>query len=278
VRTFFKAKSIAVIGASRNPNKIGHVIVKNLLESDYSGKIYPVNPNASEIVGLKSYSSVSSIRGKVDMAVISVPAKYALKAVESCGKKRIKYVIMVTAGFSEVGNHDLEKDLLFLVRKYRINLLGPNVLGVFDAYSGLDTLFLPRLRLNRPKPGGISFISQSGAIGSATLDLAAKEGYGFAKFISYGNALSINESDLIEYLGNDKQTKVICLYVEGIRDGKRFIKVCKKVSKKKPIVALKGGVTKSGSKATLSHTASLAGSVDIYKAAFKQAGVLWADI
>lgn len=275
--TFFKAKSIAIIGASRNPNKVGHVILKNLLESDYRGKLYPVNPNTSSIVNIKCYRSVLSIKDNIEMAVVAVPAEISLKAVEECGKKGIKYVILVSAGFSEIGKDDLEKKLLNIVRKYKINLIGPNVLGVLDCYSNLDTLFLPRLRLNRPKPGGISFICQSGAVGSATLDLVAREGYGFAKFVSYGNALSINETDLIEYLGNDRETKVICLYVEGIKDGKRFMEVCKKVSRKKPIIAIKGGITEAGSRATLSHTASLAGSSEIYKAAFRQSGIIWAD-
>ena len=277
MKAFFKAKSIAVIGASRNPNKVGHVILKNLLESDYQGKVYPVNPNASYLLNVKCYHAVAALPHKVELAVIAVPAEQSLQAVEDCGKHHIKNIVMVTAGFAEVGNHELEQKLLKIVQKYKINLIGPNVLGVYDAHSSLDTLFLPRLRLNRPKPGSISFVCQSGAVGSATLDLIAKQGYGCAKFISYGNALTINETDCIEYLGQDPETKVICLYIEGIKQGKRFMKVCKKVSKKKPIVAVKGGMTQAGSQAALSHTASLAGSGEIYKAAFKQSGILWAE-
>ncbi|HLD15900.1 MAG TPA: CoA-binding protein [Candidatus Nanoarchaeia archaeon] len=274
---FFKAKSIAIIGASRNPNKVGHVILKNLLESHYHGKLYPVNPNTSQLINLKCYPSVLQIKNQVDLAVVSVPASLTLKAVEDCGKKGIKNIVIISAGFSEVGNHELDNKLLSLVKKYKINLIGPNVLGIYDAHSGVDTLFLPRLRLNRPQPGTISFICQSGAVGSASLDLISREGYGFAKFISYGNALSIDESDLLEYLGNDKETKVICMYIEGIKDGKKFIKVASNVTKKKPVIVIKGGTTEAGSKAALSHTSALAGSFEIYKGAFKQSGIILAE-
>ena len=145
---FFKAKSIAIIGASRNPNKVGHVIVKNLLESHYSGKIYPVNPNTSSLINLKCYHSVLAIKHKVDLAVIAVPASLSLKAVADCGRKGIKNIVIISAGFSEVGNHELDNKLLVLVNKYKLNIIGPNVLGIYDAHSGVDTLFLPRLRLN----------------------------------------------------------------------------------------------------------------------------------
>ena len=277
MQQFFKARSIAVIGASRNPNKIGHVIVKNLLESGYKGKVYPVNPKVNVLLNQKCYPSVSALPARPDLAVIAVPAEQSLHVIEECGRHGIRHIIMITAGFAEVGNHELDQKLLGIIRKYRLQLIGPNVLGVYDAHSSLDTLFLPRLRLNRPKPGGISFVCQSGAVGSATLDMIAKQGYGCAKFISYGNALSIDETDLIEYLGNDPETDVICLYIEGLKNGRRFMDVCKKVSRKKPIIAVKGGTTQAGTQAALSHTAALAGSADIYKAAFQQSGIMWAD-
>ncbi|MEK6839319.1 MAG: CoA-binding protein, partial [Nanoarchaeota archaeon] len=161
--------------------------------------------------------------------------------------------------------------------KYNMRMVGPNCLGTLDTYSNFDNLFLPRSRLTRPKPGVISFICQSGAVGSATLDLLAKEGMKFAKFVSYGNALDVDESDMLEYLGNDPQTKIICMYVEGIKDGKKFMRIAKKVAEKKPIIAIKGGVTAAGAKATLSHTASLAGASAIYKAAFKQCNIVFAE-
>lgn len=273
---FFQPKSVAVIGASRNPNKVGHVILKNLLES-FKGLVYPVNPNADEILGRKVYPSVLEIKEKVDTAIIAVPAKVVLKVVEECGKKGIRYLLMITSGFGEIGNYDLSKKLLRLLKKYNLLCLGPNILGTLDTRSGFDSLFLPRDRMERPKTGNISFITQSGAVGSAILDLTASEGYGFAKFVSYGNALQIDESDLLEYLGKDKETKIICMYIEGVKDGKKFLKIAKKVAKKKPIIVVKGGVTKEGSKATLSHTGSLAGSAEVYKGVFRQAGIIQAD-
>ena len=274
---FFKPKSIAVIGASRDQNKIGHVILKNLIDAGFKGKIFPVNPKADEIINLKCYGSVLDVKEDIDLAIISVPAEVAVQVVKECGIKDITAIAMITAGFSEVGNEKAEKEILDLIKQYDIRLIGPNMLGLLDLYSNLDTIFLPRLRLTRPHPGGISFICQSGAVGSATLDLAAYQGYGFSKFISYGNALDLNECDFLEYLGNDPKTKVICMYIEGIKDGKRFMKVAKKVSQKKPIIAIKGGTTEEGKQAALSHTASLAGSFEIYKGAFKQTGIIYAQ-
>ncbi|MEA3430663.1 MAG: CoA-binding protein [Nanoarchaeota archaeon] len=274
---FFYAKSIAVIGASKEPNKIGHVIFRNFIDTDYEGKVYPINPNADNILNHKAYRTVLDIKKKIELAIIAVPAKFVLKVIEQCGKKKIKDVLIITAGFEEIGNTKLKKQLLKILNKYKIKVIGPNCIGTFNAHNNLDSLFLPRSRLKRPKQGTISFVTQSGALGSAILDLAAKEGYGISKFISYGNAINVTESDIIEYLGNDPNTKVICLYIEGVRDGKKFIEVCKKVAKKKPIITIKGGTTEAGSKATLSHTGSLAGSAEIYKGVFKQVGIIEAD-
>jgi acetate---CoA ligase (ADP-forming) len=274
---FFNPTSIAIIGASRNPDKVGHVILNNLLKANFPGKLYPINPSADALKNIKCYPSVLDVKNKIDLAIIVVPASIALKAVEDCGKKNIKHMIMVTAGFSETGNHDLENKLLVLLNKYKIQLLGPNVLGVFNTHSNLDTLFLPSSRIHRPQKGYISFICQSGAVGSATVDLFSSQGFKFSKFVSYGNALNVNETDLIEYLGNDSKTKVICLYIEGVRNGKKFIEVCKKVSKKKPIIMIKGGLTTTAARATLSHTASLAGSGKVYEGALKQANIIQAS-
>lgn len=274
---FFNAKKVAIIGVSKNPNKVGHVIFRNLMDSKYSGEIFIVNPNEKEILGKRCYSSILKIPEKIDMAVIAIPAKLILKIVEECGKKRIKNLVIITAGFEEMGNTKLKEDLLILLKKYKINVIGPNCVGIFDATTKLDTIFLPRSRLKRPEQGGISFVCQSGAVGSAILDLATTEGYGFSKFISYGNAINVDESDIIEYLAKDKQTKVICLYAEGIKNGKKFMEVAKKVSKTKPIIVVKGGTTDAGKKATLSHTGALAGSAEIYFAAFKQTGVIHAE-
>jgi len=274
---FFNPKSIAIIGASRNPTKVGYVTVKNLKEGKYKGKIYPINPNTKSILNLKAYPSVLSVKGIIEVALIAVPAKLTLKVIEECGKKSIKRVIIVTAGFSEIGNETLERQIVKTIKKYKMRLLGPNCLGILDVHHNVDTLFLPASRLVRPKKGKISFITQSGATGSTVLDLMAVENYGFSKFISYGNASDINETDLIKYLGDDPLTKVICMYTESIREGRKFLEVAKNVTKKKPLIVLKGGITEAGAKATLSHTASLAGTNEIYTGAFKQANVIQAS-
>lgn len=274
--TFFKADRIAVIGASREEGKVGNVIFKNFLE-DFDKDVFPVNPNADELLGYKSYASVRDVPGKIELAVICIPAKFVPKTVIECGKKGIRHVIVISAGFKEVGNDRLSKELHKALEKYDIKCIGPNCLGVYSSKGHVDTLFLPKDRLRRPKEGVISFVSQSGASGSAILDLAAAENFGFSKFVSYGNALNIDESDLIEYLGQDPDTGVICLYVEGVQDGRKFLDVCKKVAQKKPVIAIKGGVTEAGKKAALSHTGSLAGSAEVYFGAFKQAGITVAD-
>ncbi|MBI2547326.1 MAG: CoA-binding protein [Candidatus Aenigmarchaeota archaeon] len=274
---FFNAKSIAVIGVSRDPNKVGHVIFRNFVDGEYKGKIYVVNPNAESILNHKAYPSVLDIDDDIELAIVAVPAEIVPKVLEECGKKKIRHVIIDTAGFKEIGNYQLESKLENVIKKYKLKVIGPNALGVYDAYSKIDSLFLPRFRMSRPKEGVISFVCQSGAVGSSIVDLATAEGYGFAKFISYGNAVDVDESDLIEYLGDDEKTRVICVYIEGVRNGRKFLDVCRKVSKKKPIIAIKGGVTEAGAKATLSHTGSLAGSAEIYFGAFKQAGILRAE-
>jgi len=273
---FFKPKSIAVIGASTNPNKVGHVILKNIMDGGYPGRLTPINPNATEILGKKTYKDVTKVPYKIDLAIISIPAALVLKTVTQLHKKNIRHTIIVTAGFSENGNHDLEKKLTQALNKHNITCIGVNCLGVYDAHNKLDTLFLPRYRLERPEPGSISFVCQSGAVGSAILDIATSQGHKFSKFISYGNATQTDESDLLEYLGNDPTTKVICLYVEGIKNGQKFYDTLRRVNKKKPVIALKGGLTDAGSKATLSHTGSLAGNKEVYKGIFKQTGTITA--
>jgi len=271
---FFKAKSVAIVGVSINPEKIGHVIFRNFLDANFRGRLFVVNPSVSEILGHESYKTVRAIPYHVDLVIVAVPANLILSVIKDCGKKNVKDVIIISAGFEEVGNYKLRDKLKKLLDCYGIRVIGPNCLGTFDAYSKLDSLFLPRYRLTRPHEGGISFVCQSGAAGSALLDLASKEGYGFAKFVSYGNAINVDEADIIEYLGNDKETKVICLYVEGIKEGNKFVEICKKVSKKKPIIALKGGTSEAGSKATLSHTGSLAGAAEVYEGVFRQCNII----
>ncbi len=271
MQKFFTPKSVAVIGVSKDPNKVGHIIFKHVYKKF---KAYPINIRGKKILGQKVYNNIEDLP-KVDLAVIAIPAKAVIRTVEALGKKKVKHVVLISSGFKEIGNDRKEYELGKVLKKYGMQCVGPNCLGVFDAHSGLDTLFLPQKKLTRPKKGNISFITQSGAAGSAVLDLLASENFGFAKFISYGNGTNVTETDVLEYLGKDRQTKVICLYLEGIQDGKSFMEVAKKINK--PIIAIKGGKSEHGKKATLSHTGSLAGSYDIYKGAWKQCNIVVAE-
>ena len=273
----FTPRSIAIIGAAREPNKIGNVIVKNFLDGAYPGKVYPVNPNADTILGLKCYKSVLDIQGHVDQAVISIPAKFVPAVMEECGKKGVKAAVVITGGFSEVGSGDLEKQVADIARKYNIAMIGPNCLGVLNPAARVDSMFIPVYKLGRPRVGDISFISQSGAVGSCIIDLAAHAGVGIGKFVSYGNATVIDIVDLLEYLEKDKGTRIIVVYVEGIRRGKEFVKLAKRIAHKKPIIVLKAGITARGAAAAKSHTGSLAGSAAAYHAAFQQARLIEAS-
>lgn len=277
LNNFFNPKRIAVIGVSRNPNKVGHVIFKNLIEAGFEGEVIPINPETSQILHYRCYPSISKVKKKIDLAIIAIPAEFVLQAVRQCNIHKIKDIVIVTAGFREIGNALLEDKLKTYLNKNKMRCLGVNCLGHFDAYSKVDTLFLPRYRLQRPAAGSISFVCQSGAVGSAILDIAAEQGHKFSKFISYGNATNVNESDIIEYLAQDKTTKVICLYVEGIQEGNKFFEVTRRVSKTKPIIAIKGGLTSAGGKATLSHTGALAGNKAVHLGVFKQTGIIKAD-
>jgi len=274
MQTFFNPKSVAVIGASREPQKLGHIILSNFIDSGFKN-LYPVNPNTDEILGKKCYKSILNVKEKVDLAVVVVPAKIVPQVLEECVKKQVPSVIIITSGFSETGEDGarLEQQLKQLIAKNKTRVIGPNCVGIYDAYSRVDTLFLSRERCGRPKKGFISFISQSGAVGSTILDVLYSKDIGISKFISYGNGMDVNEKDLIEFLSKDKTTRVIIAYMEGLKsEGRKFIEVAKKV--KKPIIVLKSGKSKKGSEAAASHTGSLAGSSKIYSAAFKQFGIM----
>jgi acetate---CoA ligase (ADP-forming) len=272
---FFYAKNIAIVGVSTTPSKVGHVIFKNFQDNKFHGNVYPVNPRETYILETPCYKNILKIKAKLDLVIIAIPAPFVLTTLKQCAKKNVHHVVLVTAGFSEVGNTTLENQVKNYANKHNIKIIGPNCLGVYNGYTKLDSLFLPRYKLQRPDTGPISFITQSGAVGSALMDVAAAEGIGFAKFISYGNAMNVDEADILEYLGKDKDTKIICMYLETAKHGRKFLEIAKKI--KKPIIALKGGRTMAGNKAALSHTASLAGSALIYKGVFRQANIIQAD-
>lgn len=269
--------SIAIVGASATPNKIGNVLVRNFVDGKFKGKIYPVNPKYKEILGLKCYPAVSALPSKTDCVVIATPAKTVPSIMKECVKRKVGGVIIITSGFEEIGRHDLAKEIRQLAEKNDLPVIGPNCLGIFNPSSKMDTIFLPRYKLERPDAGNIAFVTQSGAVGSTVTDLAAYYGVGMSKFVSYGNATVIDESDVLEYLAEDAETEIIVLYIEGVGDGRRFYETIKKANKKKPILVLKGGKGKGGQAAARSHTGNIAGSYLAYQAAFKQAKVTEAE-
>ncbi len=273
-----RPKSVAVIGASDNPNKVGHVIMQNYLDAGYPGKLYPINITSSgSIMGFKSYKSVLDVKKPIDLAVIAVPAEIVPAVLDECGRAKTKGAVVVSGGFAEVGNIALEQKLVDVAKRYSMPVIGPNCLGVMDPRSRIDTLFLPTFKIDRPKIGGVSFMSQSGAVGSAILDLIDNEGFGLARFFSYGNASVVDECDILNYLMHDKATKVVVMYLEGIKRGRAFIETARKATMLKPIVVIKGGRTAAGAQAAHSHTAALAGSYESYEAVFRQFGFSVAD-
>ncbi|MBI5332654.1 MAG: CoA-binding protein [Candidatus Aenigmarchaeota archaeon] len=263
----FNAKSVAIIGASRDPKKLGHVVLENMLHG-YKGATYPINPEASFILGKKCYQSILSTDDKIDLAVVMTPAKTVPGIIGECARKGVKTAIILSVGFGEIGNHKSEG--LIMKAKKKMRILGPNCIGVYDSYSKIDTIFTTPQRQGRPGHGGISFISQSGAFGAILMDLLASEGIGLAKFISIGNRIDIDESEALEYLRNDNETKTIALYIEGVKNGRNFFNVLKKTAKQKPVIVMKAGRTGAGIEAVSSHTGTLAGHSKIFSAVFKQ--------
>ncbi len=274
---FFNPNTVAVIGASTNPKKLGYAVLENLVAGGYAqvGKVYPVNPTANEILGLQAYPSVQEIPGSIDLAVIVIPYKYVPEALRTCGEKGIPAVIVISAGFREAGREGLERELelIEIANKYGIRLIGPNCLGVIDTFTPLNASF----SAGTPPRGPMAFMSQSGALGTAVLDISLAGRLGLSKFVSLGNKADVDEIDLLKAWGDDPHTSVIMIYSEGISNGQEFIKTARQVTAKKPVVAIKSGVTQSGSRAVSSHTGSLAGSEQAYHAAFLQAGVLRAE-
>jgi len=266
-----RPKSVAVIGASATPGKIGYTVIKNLQDGGYKGKIYPINNNTPEILGLKAYVNVTDVPGEVDSAIITVPAKYMSEVTEECGKKGVKGLIVITSGFSEVGRKDLEDEMLAIAARYRMRILGPNIVGSLSNSDKFNGSFAPGL----PLPGKASLVTQSGALLIA-MDMATYTKHvGFDKLISIGNMSDVDFADLIEWFDEDEDTTCVSLYIEGLKKGRKFIDAARNSSK--PIIALKSGVSSHGAAAAASHTGSLAGAAKVYTSAFKQAGVIQAS-
>jgi len=275
IEKLFRPRTIAVVGASRNPSKIGGTILKNILANGFSGKVYAVNPDAKEIMGVPSYPSLLDIPDEVDHAVISVPADKVPEVVEEAGRKGVKVVSIITSGFKETGRADLEEKVVEIARKHGVRILGPNIFGVVYTPTNLNATFGPEKVLK----GKIAFLTQSGALGIALMAWTAMEGIGLSSIVSLGNMADLDPVDLAKFFERDENTKVIAMYLEGISSGKgqSFLSEFRKVTRSKPVIALKAGRSERGTKAIASHTGSLAGSDATYASAFKQAGILRAS-
>ena len=270
----FNAKSIAVIGASPNISKIGGMVLDRLIKAGFKGKIYPVNPKYNEIRGLKAYHSVREIKEKVDLAVIAVPAKAVIGVIDELGEKNINVAVILSAGFSESGNKRLEEELLAHARKNNVRVIGPNCAGISIPHIGLHASFEELFR-----PGNIALLGQSGAYLTALAAVLSERGVGVSAFLSLGNRVDVTEEELLRELSYHDETKVVALYIEGLRreQGRRLIFEGRKIVGSKPVVVHKAGQTEAGARAALSHTGSLAGSIELYLAAFKQAGFIVVD-
>jgi acetyltransferase len=271
----FSPKSVAVIGATESQDKPGYAVLYNVINSGFTGQIYPVNPGKDTILGLPCYRSIEAIPGKIDLAVIVIPGKMVLDTLEKCGELGVGSVIVISAGFRETGREGLlaEHKIADLAARYGMPVLGPNCVGMINTLTPINATFAK----GSPPSGKIAFMSQSGALCTSILDIAMAENVGFSYFVSLGNKADLNEIDFLEAWSNLPDVKVVLAYLEGITDGTRFIDVARQVTKRKPVVAIKAGVTSSGSRAVSSHTGALAGSERAYEAAFKQAGVVRAN-
>ena len=275
LETLLYPKSIAVIGASREPGKVGHAFVANLLKSGFRGPLVPVNPKAEEVLGVKCYPDLAAYEGEIELSVVVVPPKFVKEAIKKSINSGAKTIIVITAGFKEVSAEgaQAEREMVDLCRSHGVRLMGPNCLGVLNTHHRMNSTFAPAL----PPPGGISLISQSGALCVAILDWAQKQNLGMAKVFSIGNKADLNEADFLQALAEDKETRVIASYLESITEGNRFLRIAEEAAAVKPVVVLKVGITSAGAKAASSHTGSLAGADMAYGAAFRRAGVIRAD-
>jgi acetyltransferase len=273
LEALFNPKSVAVIGASKDPGKLGYILLKNVIDYNFKGNVYPVNPKADVILDRKAYPKISAIPDPVDLALLSIPSQFVLDAVEECSESKVKSVVILSSGFKEAGGkgEKIQAKIKSVCQSSGMRALGPNCMGIYNISGNLNGTYfweLPRIL------GNISFVSQSGAYGGILFNEIRQRQIGISKFVSIGNMVDLNHADLLRYLLKDKNTQVIALFIEGILDGLEFMKVASDVSKVKPIVAFKVGRSESGKRAARSHTGAMAGSYEVYEAAFKQSGVI----
>lgn len=276
---FFRPHGVAVIGASSDQEKLGYAVVRNLRNVRYDGPVYPVNPHEEEILDYRAYPSIRDVPDPVELAVIIVPAPVVAAQVEACGKRGIKGAIIVSGGFREIGTSEggaglaREREVKRIAEQYGVRLLGPNCMGTIDTHTPLNTTFMDSM----PRPGNIAFVSQSGAMVAAVMDWAAGSGVGFSRMVSLGNQADITSAEMLSQGVFDEHTRVVTGYMEGVEDGRAFIEAASRVARDLPVVFLKAGWGHSGARAVASHTGALAGNTTAYQAAFRRAGVLWAN-
>jgi len=274
MRFVFEPRSVAVVGASRNPAKFGHVQLRNLIELGFRGEVYPVNPNADRVLGLRSYTSVGEVPAPVDLAIVTIPAPKVPQAIEDCARKRVKAAVVTSSGFSEIGGEGEERERLIVqvAKKAGMRIIGPNTTGIVNTANNFTTSFIALPKLTR---GPVSFIAQTGLFAAASLwHMLTAERFGVSKVAGLGNKADVNDQDVLQYLANDPETHVIAIYMEGVKDGRGFMKVAREVSRRKPIILLKGASTALGARAAVSHTASIAVRDEVFEAACRGAGIL----
>jgi len=273
IKHLFEPGSIAVIGASNDERKIGFSLLRNILTGGFKGKIYPVNPQGGSIQGLRVYRDIGDIEDEIDVTCISIPAPGVLDAVKRCSRKGVKFAVIITSGFSEVGNTEEEKAIVSYARGHGMGILGPNIFGLYSAASALNCTFGSEY----VSPGSVGIITQSGAIGLAMIGKTAAENIGLSAMVSVGNKSDIDEADLLEYLVPQDLTKIILMYIEGVKDGEKLARQLKKATAVKPVIVIKSGRSRRGALAAASHTGSLAGSDEVFDHIMRQCGVLRAE-
>jgi len=273
-KSFFNPNSVAVVGVSESPDKLGSVVFRNMLDAGYKGNLYAINPKnaGQELYGKKCFASVKDVSEALDLVVIVVPAKFTMPVIDDCIENKTKNISIITAGFGEVGNHELEDSIAKKCIDNNINLLGPNCLGHISTYNNLNASFADGF----PAKGNVAFISQSGAYCSAIMDWAREKDIGFSNFISIGNKAVLGEDKLLEALENDENTQAFVFYLESLKNGKNFLDVLKRVTKTKPVVILEPGKSQKAQVASLSHTGSLAPNYRVLELAFKGSGAIQA--
>ena len=274
---FFKARSVALVGASTTPGKVGNAVLDSLLNHEFKGQVYPINPSRDEIMGAKAYPSLADIPHPVDLVVASVNLRLVPEIIKTCAAKDIHNLVVVSGGGKELGGEqaETEAEIRRLARAHDVRVVGPNCIGVFDGHTRLDTFFQIQQRMLRPRPGRLALITQSGAVGIPFLEHAAA--VGVSKFVSYGNRADVDEADLLAYLAEDPETDLIAIYVEGFEDGRKFLNTARQVGRKKPVVVFKVGRTERAARASISHTGFFGGSYGVIQGALRQAGLIAVD-